>query len=222
MKRYSYYSRLLHLELQIHGLLYCLQVLVDSGACCNRIDVEGSSPLVYAIKADNPDSVIRLLDNGANPDGSAWNDTIKSTYTSCPLFIVMKDDDLTMLRILLKYNCSLNIMTALKDGHDLVGPLEYCLHQRHIIAAKMLLTAGANHWLISPEVLEDIVLWLLEENSDTCLWIAQEMKKPPSLIQRCRLTIRNVLGCRVGWALHTLPLPTRLINFLNLNELDIY
>ncbi len=195
---------------------------MDSGACCNRIDVEGNSPLVYAIKADNPDCVIRLLDNGANPDGSSWNNNISQLDQMSPLFMVLNDDNLMMLRILLRYNCSLNIIAALKDGHAFVGPLEYCLRNDNVTAAKMLLAAGVNPWLENQDMLEESVTWLLEENSSTCLWIMQQMRQPPSLMQSCRMTIRKTLGRKVGWALHTLPLPTRLINFLNLNELDNY
>ncbi len=188
-----------------------------AGAYCDQVDVEGSTAVLFAIKGDHPECVIYLLDNGANLDGITCDNDARQIYGMCPLFMVIKDDNIIMLRILLRHNCNLTILGSLKSSAELIGPLEYCLLQGHVTAAKMLLAAGVNPW-------QDgiAVTFLLEENSDTCLWIKQEMHRPPSLIQSCRLTIRKVLGWRVSWALHTLPLPTRLIDFLNLGELDHY
>ena len=155
-----------------------------------------------------------LLKHGADPNIMGcirrWHSTINMAIHKRHVEIIA-----LFLRVGLNVN--------LKSNHPLIGcvlPFEAAVYEEHIYAVEMLLLSGCAcgvHSLDNNHVLKDGVTHELQERLKK--WNVHKNNVIP-LQQRCRMVILNHLCPQADKKILELPIPTTLIKYLSIPELD--
>lgn len=112
--------------------------LLKAGANPNGRDAEGDTPLLAAVRKDDAEMVILLLDHGAQADVKGRGDT--------PLTLAARQGNLLLTRLLLRAGANPD-----RKGDDGDTPLHAALAYRHYPVLAALLGAGAD-WRIRDRV----------------------------------------------------------------------
>lgn len=106
-----------------------LQTLLANGAKPNRIDVQGRTPLHYAVIQDDMEAVKILLDNGADINLAG-----RKTYRTPFLEMCMRATDLKMAHLLLDRGANPNVVDI-----DRMSPVNYAIRTRQDKLLKLLI-----------------------------------------------------------------------------------
>ena len=216
------------------GYSLAVELLVGAGAEIDRVDEDGRTPLLYAVHANHAHCVQALLRLGADPNGvpmppeplgdSDSEDSEEETPYQAerglsPLFLAIKRKTYDVMFVLLRANCSVTVIGHTSEGEP-VGPLEYALSVRHMVAVYALLAVGAGMNVINPHVIQNSLVQLLTSNEEQALDVMEKLGTPPTLRQACRLAIRAFLGSSVVTSLPELPLPPAVLRYLGFEEFE--
>ncbi|XP_042359924.1 LOW QUALITY PROTEIN: ankyrin repeat and SOCS box protein 2-like [Plectropomus leopardus] len=199
-----------------NGNLEAAEMLLEAGANPN-LDV--FNPLLIAVRLCRMDMATLLLTYGADV-----NARMSTQTSSLPAAILLRMESLPMLKLLLDNGCDARSCFDCPYGQKTHPPplpscrrieeMQFCeavsspvfCHSAGPIVSLLLDYAGPVH--LCSQLLD-----VLERRSD---WTPIKLKaRPPvPLMQLCRLQIRRLVGVRRLKLLHTLPLPVRLICFL--------
>ncbi|KAM9354093.1 ankyrin repeat and SOCS box protein 2-like isoform 1-T2 [Pholidichthys leucotaenia] len=212
-----------------NGNLDAAEMLLNAGANPN-LDI--FNPLLIAVRLGWIDMAVLLLKYGANV-----NVQLTTQPSSFPSAILLGMESLSMLKLVLDYGCDPRpcfhcpygqkphpaIAPSRRPGEEPQGSRELA-HQHHIQFCEAISISSFSRLcgnIIS--LLLDYVghvrlcsrlLDILESHSD---WVPIKLKAlpPHPLMQICRLEIRRLVGVHRLGLIHSLPLPVRLIRFLN-------
>ncbi|NXC14725.1 ASB12 protein, partial [Corythaeola cristata] len=111
------------------------------GAEVDSLDVKAQTPLFMAVSNGHGECVKVLLDAGASPAGSIYNNC-------SPLLIAARDGDVDILRQLLDHGAEANVQARLPEwaanSATCSGPLYLAAVYGHLQCFKMLLLYGAD------------------------------------------------------------------------------
>ncbi|KFP81831.1 Ankyrin repeat and SOCS box protein 12, partial [Apaloderma vittatum] len=110
-------------------------VLLAHGAEVDSLDVKAQTPLFMAVSNGHRECVKVLLDAGASPVGSIYNN-------SSPLLIAARDGNTDILQQLLDHGAETNVQARLPVACS--GPLYLAAVYGHLECFKMLLLYGAD------------------------------------------------------------------------------
>ncbi|XP_051792968.1 ankyrin repeat and SOCS box protein 2-like [Acanthochromis polyacanthus] len=214
-----------------NGNLEAAEMLLEAGANPN-IDI--FNPLLIAVRLGWMDMAELLLSYGANA-----NAEISTQPSAFPSAILLNMECLPMLKLLLDNGCNARPCFDCPYGqktHPPIPPSRRPVEElqfgeisapQHCIQFCEAISMKSFHRISGPIIstLLDYVshvrlcsrlLEVLENCSDGVL-IKLKALPPHPLMQLCRLKIRHLVGVQQLKLLHTLPLPARLIRFLNYN-----
>ncbi|XP_037304830.2 ankyrin repeat and SOCS box protein 2-like isoform X1 [Pungitius pungitius] len=211
--------------------LQATKMLLDAGADPN-LDVFNA--LLIAVQLGRMDMAVLLLKYGANV-----NAQVSPQLSWFPVALLLKMESLPMLKLLLDNGCDARpcfncpygqkshpapspaLLPIEEMRHSREAPPSSCLQFCEAVSCSSLcLAAGPIISLlldyVSHVCLCSRLLEVLESRSD---WMDIKLKAlpPHPLMQLCRLEIRRLVGVQRLKLICTLPLPTRLIGFLNHN-----
>uniref|UniRef100_A0A3Q1EC32 Ankyrin repeat and SOCS box protein 2-like n=1 Tax=Acanthochromis polyacanthus TaxID=80966 RepID=A0A3Q1EC32_9TELE len=202
-----------------NGNLEAAEMLLEAGANPN-IDI--FNPLLIAVRLGWMDMAELLLSYGANA-----NAEISTQPSAFPSAILLNMECLPMLKLLLDNGCNARPCFDCPYGQKTHPPIppsrmssllfQFCeaisMKSFHRISGPIISTLldYVSHVRLCSRLLE-----VLENCSDGVL-IKLKALPPHPLMQLCRLKIRHLVGVQQLKLLHTLPLPARLIRFLNYN-----
>lgn len=188
-----------------HGDVECLATIIEMAGpdVCSAVDAHGHQPIWYAAHNGHHKAIVFFVQiNGPPFVNSSTNN----------------DGHLSM-----KLN---NIPFRLPTCPTPSSPLLAALEKWHVGVARVLLIGGCgsrelvNDWLVG--VRERGLKELLDDDKiEHVDWLENYAHAPCELGQLCRLTIRRGLGTRVRDAASMLLLPTRLQQFVLMNDLKI-
>uniref|UniRef100_A0A3Q3KJM7 Ankyrin repeat and SOCS box containing 2a, tandem duplicate 2 n=1 Tax=Mastacembelus armatus TaxID=205130 RepID=A0A3Q3KJM7_9TELE len=208
-----------------NGNLEAAEMLLEAGANPS-LDVFNS--LLIAVRLCWMDMATLLLRYGANV-----NAQISTQSSSFPSAILFSMESLPMLKLLLDNGCEaqscfdclyghephpavatshhlIEEMQVSRDFCEIISSSSFCAVAGPIIS---VLLDYVSHVCLCSRLLE-----VLESRSD---WAQIKLKAcpPHPLMQLCRLKIRRLVGVQRLKVLHSLPLPDRLIRFLEQEDL---
>ena len=169
--------------------------------------------LIKACKTQSVEIVKLLLKHGADPN-------IKYCEQKCPrvINVAIYTGHVEIIACFIRGGVTMNTRSYYPNG--VVLPFEAAVYKNHIYAAEMLLVAGCsrgihswnnNHTLkvnIGREMQELLKKWDVHNNNVL------------PLQQRCRMVILNHLCPQADKKIKELPLPTQLIKYLSIPELQ--
>lgn len=208
-------------------------------------DVFQLPPLSVAVMCSKPTFIKELLEAGADPDcnqlfqlniqpsgadGSAATPQamiLDGQRCIAPICLAARDTWLSRLRLLLEVNCRLywppggHCMGYADPNnphayHD--SALYYALQQNKAPMASMLLLAGFDLTRVSWPT-RTMVTNVLQENSQLAKVLRKFVHKPLRLQVLCRNAIRESIGPHIKEKMSGIPLPSRLINYVLLQDL---
>ena len=174
-----------------------------------RLNFDHQTFLSTACEAQSVEVVQLLLDHGADPNK-------KYCVDKCPGVMNVVINELSVEAIACFIREGVNVNT--RSYHPSLGivlPFELAVSKNHIPAAEMLLVAGCsggvhrwenNHTLNGRQIL--LKKWNVHKNNVL------------PLKQRCRMVILNHLCPQADEKITELPLPSQIIKYLRIPELD--
>ncbi|XP_054871849.1 ankyrin repeat and SOCS box protein 2-like [Amphiprion ocellaris] len=212
-----------------NGNLEAAEMLLEAGANPN---IDTFNPLLIAVRLGWMDMAELLLRYGANA-----NAEISTQPSTFPSAILLNMECLPMLKLLLDNGCNARPCFDCPYGQKTHPPIppsrrpaeelqfrensapQHCIQFCEAISMKSFhrisgpiistLLDYVSHVRLCSRLLE-----VLESCSDG-VPIKLKALPPHPLMQLCRLKIRHLVGVQQLKLLHTLPLPARLIRFLN-------
>ncbi|XP_068108420.1 ankyrin repeat and SOCS box protein 2 [Hyperolius riggenbachi] len=206
--------------------IYATKLLLEAGANPN---IDLLNPLLISIRHGCLTTMKMLLDHGAN-----INPYVATHPTSFPATIMFSMKYLSVLKFLMDLGCDGESCFKCEYGSGMHPPIEDERRRedtpqdrkqpRIVQFCEMVSTEELSRWA-GPiiDVLLDYVgnvqlCSRLQEHLDSYAdWECIKFKAEPprSLSHLCRLKVRRMVGTNRIKLLHTLPLPGRLIRFLN-------
>ena len=206
------------------GHLAVLKFLIDNGADVNSLNSLGESALSIASRGQYQ-SVQLLLENGAR-----INSLDKRGYT--PLQHSVLREQIDIATMLIQHGSYLHTYT-----NTVESPLQICCDISNPVLVKCLLDAGCQMskepWF-NPQVIAVKVQELdyrsirfhrqISFHKDLWLWIINKLKRPPTLLESSRISVRNQLstatrGSSILQSIQNLTLPNPLKKYLALEDL---
>ena len=115
-----------------HGHIAVVRLLLQHGVDANLTNVDGQTPLAYAIQGGHIDVVQLLLDHGAK-----FNE--QDDFGRTDLYLAIEEGRVEILRLLLQYGAAVHIQDS--DGWT---PLACASAYGHVAVAQLLLEYGAD------------------------------------------------------------------------------
>ena len=179
-----------------------LNAIASAGGNLNVLDSEGNSPLMYAIQRNRPEAVKVLLLANCRPR------SLKTPANNMLLF---------------------------------TKPLKAALQKKLYGIAKLLILAGADmapiyEWIDKVETekrlrqeeydsrpyhdSDEEEIPVDEEQEEAVEWFSDWIHRPHTLMQLCRLSIREFVGARLFAQQDNLPVPPAMRDYITLKEVD--
>ena len=186
-----------------------VEYLIRSGAHLNVFDNLNQTPLHVAC-SNNSTSNLHIL----GQTSTNLNTRHLRTATPALLHAVSADDYLPLVRLLLDFGASVNVLDS--KGRT---PLRVSAEFGHKEIIPLLIDSGTNlnleEWIENKE-------WpaAISDDIDFCHWLSSfETNTPPSLMHLCKWKIRTYLGQQIDMKITQLPLPSKLKLFLSLQNI---
>uniref|UniRef100_A0A3B4WAP3 Ankyrin repeat and SOCS box containing 2a, tandem duplicate 2 n=1 Tax=Seriola lalandi dorsalis TaxID=1841481 RepID=A0A3B4WAP3_SERLL len=210
-----------------NGNLEAAEMLLEAGADPN-LDI--FNPLLIAVRLGRMDMTMLLLKYGADV-----NAQISTQPSSFPSALLLNMECLPMLKLLLDHGCDARPCFDCPYGHK-PHPSEDMQVNRHeparlssILFQFCEAVSSTSFYRVTGPIISMLLDYvshvrlcsrLLEVLDSHSGWAPIKLKAlpPHPLMQLCRLKIRRLVGVRRLKLLHTLPLPARLIRFLEMEE----
>ena len=225
----------------------CVEILLEHGAKTELVDIEGMTALLYAIRNDSSQCVYSLLRHRADPNHISLpqpvqdpelddlaldedeeddenrhisnDENLSNEYRLSPLFYAIQKDCRASFMALLHSNCKLDQYYIHKNG-EFVQPLELALCCGHYKIVQMLLRLGHINNINLNDTIQHALAVLMQRDEPLFNRVMEHVSTPPSLISQCRWLIRRLLGSHFLCSTRDLPLPTSLVSYVNLNDLE--
>ncbi|KAK3599987.1 hypothetical protein CHS0354_012640 [Potamilus streckersoni] len=227
-----------------------VESLLDAGADPNIEDNCGNTPLWIAVSENNTRIAPLLIAHGADINfclkprqlsllsqavitqsfemaqlllkSGAYVRT-ETVMGSTPLHFAVQAQDVALVKLLLYYNCELDIASNAEQSLNPKTPFQMAMELGNKLIIKLLCLAGATvreNWL-TPNRLPQAI----RENEDTLAWIYEFLFEPKSLMNLCRLRVRSILGkdllSKVDKLLEDNMIPQRVGNAVLLKDILI-
>ena len=226
----------------------CVELLLTHKADTGTADIEGMTALLYAIRNNHAACVYTLLQHGADPDyvnvpvlldDPELADIVAADVTAqgdepviqaagvieaeeyriTPLFYAIERDCRASLLALIRGGCNLDDYYVGRNG-EYLQPLELSLCRGRYTIALMLLRHGhIRNLTMTPNVQTALAL-LLQRDEPVFTSLMEQLSAPPPLMTLCRCFIRQCLNRPVISNVHKLPLPSSLIKYVNLSDVE--
>uniref|UniRef100_A0AAR2IVH6 SOCS box domain-containing protein n=1 Tax=Pygocentrus nattereri TaxID=42514 RepID=A0AAR2IVH6_PYGNA len=168
--------------------------------------------LYFAVDNSNIEAATMLLEAGADPNLDPFN----------PLLLAVRKDHVEMATLLMEHGANVN---ASIPTHPTTFPACVMLSVRNLTMLKCVMDHGGDaiacfqceYNFSVDQILFDLLNEQLEIY-DSWAHIKEKSTLPKCLMQLCRLRIRQLMGTERLKYISTLPLPRRLIEYLNFKQ----
>ncbi|XP_012692534.1 ankyrin repeat and SOCS box protein 5b isoform X2 [Clupea harengus] len=209
----------------------CARALIEAGANVNATTIDGVTPLFNACSRGSSTCAEVLLENGAKPQAEvcrpspiheatskgkaacveallAWGADVdyEIPHLGTPLYIACVSQELQCTRTLLDGGANV------QKGHFLESPLHAAAQKDCTEVIKVLLEFGANINAKNLELKRPVETAPPSSLAEGLLLLYEAT--PRSLLQLCRLGIRDYMGCSRLHLIPQLKLPTLLQKYL--------
>ncbi|KAL2097450.1 hypothetical protein ACEWY4_006657 [Coilia grayii] len=209
----------------------CARALIEAGANVNATTIDGVTPLYNACSTGSSMCAEVLLEHGAKPQAEqcqpspiheatskgraacveallAWGADVDYVipHLGTPLYIACVSQELQCTRALLHGGANV------QKGHFLETPLHAAAQKDCTEVIKVLLEFGANINAKNMELKRPVETAPPSSLAESLLLLYEAT--PQSLLQLCRLSIRDYMGHSRHHLIHQLKLPTLLKKFL--------
>ena len=176
--------------------------------------LEHHTLLTDACQTNSVDMVKLLLENGADPNIKSCAEKHPSVFN-----VAISNKHVEIIGRFIRGGLNVNTKSYYQDIGDLL-PFEAAVSKDNIYAAEMLLVTGCScgvHSLDNTEELKDKIKPKLQKLLKK--WNVYKNNVIP-LQRRCRMVILNHLSPQADKKIVELPLPTDLVKYLSIPELD--
>lgn len=209
--------------------LTAVTTLLSAGANIDATDYAHYTALCHAVNAQNLPIAEYLLQQGANPNGSAVATAAMPFLTTTPLYLATSFGNRAMVVLLLKWGANVHQTVGTLPSRSTVFRVALCVNNFDLVG--VFLAAGVDRtcaYKLVCEHIDDIcrkvppgMTYLLSLDDRIRLQRLQvlhfELSQPQMLKQLCRVAIRqSTVNLR---QLCELPLPSALCSFLLLDDL---
>ena len=193
--------------------------LIENGASIDVVDEDGMTALLYTVKNNNYKCLHVLVESGADIDGIELHE---SGMFSCdqdvnPLFLSVKENNTDVLKQLLCDGCNTRVMCLKSDNH-IMTILDYCLNKQRITCTQLLLLTNINILVTNSRILDNFLTYVSSLDEDLASWFFEKFNNVPELQHLCRHQIRSVINYQSHKSISTLPLPNRMLKYLQYDE----
>ena len=167
----------------VSGHLDVSKMLIEAGATVDALDKDSITPLIFAVNAGNGNIVKLLIKHGANVN-------IADRSLCTPLHYACVRFHSNIARDIIANGCITNTNFSSMFGGT---PLKFLVYDKQYQTAKCLVESGCN--LANEKWILDGTFTIgskLDEEFIT--WLRTYVKKPPKLINLCRMSIRSNLS----------------------------
>ena len=208
--------------------LTAVTTLLSAGADIDATDYAHYTALCHAVNAQNLPIAEYLLQQGANPNGSAVVTAAVPFLVTTPLYLATSIGNRAMVVLLLKWGANVHQTVGMLPSRSTVFHVALCVNNFDLVG--VFLAAGVDRacaYKLVCEHIDDIcrkvplgMTHLLSLDDRIRLQRLQvlhfELSQPQMLKQLCRVTIRHTASHR---QLCELPLPSALCSFLSFDDL---
>lgn len=214
------------------GFSVIAEMLLAHGANPKEVDEDLETPLYLAVKNGRYTCLKLLLEKGLSIDEIVTDDAGKEDktldisedvliYLRCPLAVAIKEKALRCIHMLLQYHCTTDRLVTNRSG-VVMSPMEFGMAEHQISSCLMLLHGAPPPRIVNTAVFQEGMAWLALTDEEIFNKFIQRLQNVQNLTELCRWVIRKCLNVSGPQGVLKLPLPPRIMAFINLEELSAY